>query len=336
MHTMMSGTLLAIVYLATFRVVFAGTAPQVGPSCPVNTAFFPPLSCPDNWSCCKMPSTLVCATESPPCTACPFCCHELNATECAACATAHCPGHSTIGDAGCNTTQAAPWRPYNEGCCGRGVPLPASRALPNCLLIGDSTMNGRASGVASALRDVCQTQLFESVDASLEAACWGAHRASTDGSTVPWDVIFFNEGLHSLFPRTNVSDSSGQRWADTLFNFTRVLAAPFSGVTPTLIYDRMTPYMPAHWCNPGAGATTVEDLNELAVATVTRAGVTHLHDSYSVIFQACGGKLYTNCSLCECARPPSRPHRPTQCAPRGGGNKKKLTHPTTSPFFLFF
>ena len=197
-------------------------------------------------------------------------------------------------------------------------------------------MNGRASGVASALRDVCQTQLFESVDASLEAACWGAHRASTDGSTVPWDVIFFNEGLHSLFPRTNVSDSSGQRWADTLFNFTRVLAAPFSGVTPTLIYDRMTPYMPAHWCNPGAGATTVEDLNELAVATVTRAGVTHLHDSYSVIFQACGGKLYTNCSLCECARPPSRPHRPTQCAPRGGENKKKTHAPHHLPFFSFF
>ena len=116
---------------------------------------------------------------------------------------------------------------------------------------------------------------------------------------VDWDVIFFNEGLHSLFPRTNVSDASGKAWADTLFNFTKVLAQPSNGVAPTLIYDKMTPYMPAPWCTPGAGATTVEDLNELAVAAVTRAGVASVHDSYGVIFSACGGKLYTNCSLCD-------------------------------------
>jgi hypothetical protein len=275
------------------------SAASAGPTCPVNASFFPPLSCPDGWNCCRMPSTLVCANEAPPCTSCAFCCHELNATECAACDKVNCAGHSTVGDAGCNTSHSATWVPFAESCCGRGVPLPASTSLPNCLLIGDSTMNGRAAGVTSALKDVCQTQLFESVDACSEAACWGAHRASADGSIVPWDVIFFNEGLHSLYPRTNISDASGEKWAGALYNWTRVLAAPADGVTPSLIYDRMTPYMPAHWCNPGAGATTVEDLNNLAVATVARAGVAHFHDSYSVIFEACGGALYANCSLCD-------------------------------------
>ena len=286
---------------ALLLLLFAAhpTTTAVGPSCPVNTAYFPPLTCPEGWGCCKMPATLVCATEAPPCTSCAMCCHDLNATDCAACDKQYCGGHSTIGDAGCNSSHPGAWVPYNSGCCARGVPLAASKALPNCLLIGDSTMNGRAAGVAGALKGVCQTQLFESVAAVNEASCWGAHRAAADGSVVPWDVIFFNEGLHSLFPRTNVSDASGKLWADTLFNFTQVLAQPSNGVTPTLIYDKMTPFMPAHWCNPGAGATTVEDLNELAAATVARAGVTAVHDSYSVIFSACGGALYYNCSLCD-------------------------------------
>ena len=283
-----------------FCLAIAATALATGPACSVNSSYFPPLTCPQGWNCCDMPANLVCATAAPPCTSCPTCCHDgLNASQCEACDKQFCKGHSTIGDAGCNSSAPSTWVPYREGCCGRGVPLPASTTLPNCLLIGDSTMNGRAAGVASALKDVCQTQLFESVDASLEAACWGAHRASTDGSVVPWDVIFFNEGLHSLYPRTNVSDASGAKWAGTLYNFSKVLATPTGGVAPTLIYDEMTPYMPAHWCNPDAGKTTVEDLNALAVATVTRAGVAHFHDSYDVILSACGGKLYTNCSLCD-------------------------------------
>ena len=36
-----------------------------------------------------------------------------------------------------------------------------------------------------------------------------------------------------------------------------------------------------------------------SAATVARAGVTAVHDSYSVIFSACGGALYYNCSLCD-------------------------------------
>ena len=277
-------------------------AAAAGPSCPVNSSFFPPLTCPDGFACCKMPSTLVCANAAPPCTSCAMCCHDhLTPAQCAACDKQYCTGQSTVGDAGCNTSRPAAWVPYLSSCCGRGVPLPPSSALPNCLLIGDSTMSGRAVGVARELQGVCQTQFWGSggVDAAVEAACWGTHRAATDGAVVDWDVIFYNEGLHSLYPRTNVSDASGEAFAGVLRNFTRVLQLPSHGKAPTLIYDTMTPYMPAHWCNPGAGRTTVEDLNALAVATVTGAGVARLHDSYALVLSACGGKLYTNCTLCD-------------------------------------
>ena len=277
-------------------------------SCPVNPAYFPPLTCPQGTTCCKMPATLVCADEAPPCTSCPMCCHSyLNATQCAACDKAQCAGHSTIGDAGC-AGPSSTWVPYNSSCCGRGVPLPASTTLPNCLLIGDSTAGGQAALVARALAGECQTQLYESVNAAVEASCWDTHRAAApDGSTIAWDVIHFNEGLHSLWPRTIVSSTGGYSpsaaaYAAGLANWTRVLQAPVAGVTPTLIYATMTPMMAAHWCNPpGDAQNTVELLNALAVRTVTAAGVTRTHDAYAAVKAACSpsGANYANCSLCD-------------------------------------
>ena len=280
------------------------------PSCAVNASYFPPLTCPAGLSCCAMPATLVCADEAPPCTSCPMCCHSyLNATACAACNAEQCAGHSTIGDAGCEGPSST-WTPWDgsKTCCGRGVPLPASTTLPNCLLIGDSTAGGQASLVASALADECLVQLYESVSSAYEAQCWGTHRASApDGAVVPWDVIHFNEGLHSLWPRTNVSSSGGNTpsasaYAGVLANWTKVLAQPTAGVTPTLIYASMSPMMQAHWCNPpGDAQNTVELLNALAVRTVRAAGVTRIHDAYAEVKAACapGGGNYANCSLCD-------------------------------------
>ena len=120
-----------------------------------------------------------------------------------------------------------------------------------------------------------------------------------DGTPINWDVIVYNEGLHSLWPRTNVSDASGAAYAGALTNWTRVLQLASGGITPTLIYATMTPMMEAHWCNPpGAPQTTVEDLNALSVATVQAAGVTRILDQYVVVTGVCG-KLYSNCSLCD-------------------------------------
>lgn len=237
-----------------------------------------------------------------------MCCHSyLNATECAACDKAQCAGHNTIGDAGCSGPSST-WVPYNTACCSRGVPLPASTTLPNCILIGDSTAAGQFPLVAAALKTECQVQLYESVGAAVEASCWMTHRASTpDGNVIAWDVIHFNEGLHSLWPRTNVSSTGGDTpsaaaYAVGLANWTRVLQEPVAGVTPTLIYATMSPMMAAHWCNPpGNPQNTVELLNALAVRAVTAAGVTRVQDAYAAVKAACSpsGANYANCSLCD-------------------------------------
>ena len=42
-------------------------------------------------------------------------------------------------------------------------------------------------------------------------------------------VIFFNEGLHSLWPRVNTTDASGAAWAAVLANWTDVLRLPGPG-----------------------------------------------------------------------------------------------------------
>jgi hypothetical protein len=253
-----------------------------------------------------MPTALVCADTSPPCTSCPDCCHNSlsNATDCAACHKSKCGGVSTIGDYGCNTTHSSTWVPYNEYCCGRGVTLPASSALPNCLLIGDSVTHGQASLVAAALESECQVQLFVGNDAAGEAACWGAARATAStGSAFAWDVIHYNEGLHSLYPRVNTTDASGEKWAATLANWTRVLQlpGPKGERPPALIYATMTPMMAQRYCNPpGIPAHNVEALNALAVATVTPllSAESSINDLYSVITAKCGAN-YVNCSICD-------------------------------------
>ena len=44
------------------------------------------------------------------------------------------------------------------------------------------------------------------------------------GKKIKWDVIHFNEGLHSLWPRVNTSAELAS-WANQLSNFTFVRAA---------------------------------------------------------------------------------------------------------------
>lgn len=123
--------------------------PSAWPLCPVNASYFPPLTCPTGYECCAMPATPVCHDVSPPCTTCPFCCHSyLNATECAACNSKMCAGHTTIGDQGCNTTHPDTWTPWNPSCCGRGMPEAPSTTLPNCLLVG--TVSPLANSASSS------------------------------------------------------------------------------------------------------------------------------------------------------------------------------------------
>ena len=142
----------------------------------------------------------------------------------------------------------------------------------------------------------CQVQHIEGVDAASEHTCFwseGASSAAT-GESVGWDVVHFNEGLHSLWPRVNTSAQQAA-WADQRANFTSVLAATGA----TLVYATMTPYMPEKYLNPpGPPRDDVETKNELAVRAVRAAGVTRINDLYSVV-TARGGEVYQNCSICD-------------------------------------
>ena len=42
-------------------------------------------------------------------------------------------------------------------------------------------------------------------DDQREGHCWNVSASSPFGQRIAWDVIQFNEGLHSLWPRVNTS-----------------------------------------------------------------------------------------------------------------------------------
>jgi hypothetical protein len=255
--------------------------------CPVN-ATLPPLTCPNTFSCCRQPWEIVCAETE--CTVCAECCHAMNATQCLACVSSSCaPG--TFGGWGCEA-------PKSDECCAGGVPLAPNATLPNCLLVGDSVTNGLFPFAAGALEGICQTQHIENVDAANEMACWTSESSSAaTGQAVSWDVVHFNEGLHSLWPRVNTT-AEMQAWAQTLANFTALIQQ--TNPNATLIYATMTPYPPEWFLNPpGEPQQDVETKNALAVSAVKGAGVSRINDLYSVVTSHCGPVPYRNCSWCD-------------------------------------
>ena len=190
-----------------------------------------------------------------------------------------------------------PWDGASGGCC-RTAPLAASKTLKNCLLIGDSVTNGMSGVVTSLLKESCQTQKYIGNDAIGESGCWDVSSAAPMGDHIDWDVIHFNEGLHSLWPRVN-SSAALKVWAAQLRNFTRLIKSTHPKAT--LIYATMTPFMPEKFAQDGrppAARSDVEAKNKLAVETVKREGVTRINDLYSVITAKCGD-VYANCSICD-------------------------------------
>lgn len=259
------------------------------PVCPgLNTTRFPPMGCGEGTTCCTPAATLTCR-EDAGCTACPECCHAnfAPADQCAACVRASCD-YQSLEDMGCA---------IGGGCCHRGVPLPPSTSLPNCLLVGDSVTHGQQGLVASKLRSICQTQTIIGNDAAGEAFCWPVQSRSAMGKYIAYDVVHFNEGLHSLWPRVNDS-SQLQVWADQLAHFTQLIKS--TQPNATLVYATMTPWMPEKFAQdgrPDSARSDLEQKNEVAVATVRANGVERIHDLYSVVTDQCG-QSYKNCSVC--------------------------------------
>ena len=292
-----SCTLLTMMPL--FALLFLPALVASAVQCAGNASAVPPLTaaaCPAGASCCRATfwGPYKCRTGSE-CDVCAECCHDelsQNQSSCDACVRASCPPDS-FGQWGCrDRTQLS----GANRCCPPGRPLAPSTALPNCLLIGDSVTNGMAPLVAKLMASECQVQHIEGVDAASEHTCFwsqGTVSAAT-GERVQWDVIHFNEGLHSLWPRVNTS-AQQTAWALQLANFTSVLAATGA----SLVYATMTPYMPEKYLNPpGPARDDVETKNALAVRTVRAAGVTQINDLYSVVTSRCG-QVYQNCSICD-------------------------------------
>ena len=172
-------------------------------------------------------------------------------------------------------------------------------SLPNCLLIGDSVAHGTYPLVKEMLKGVCIVANIEAVDAYYEDRCfWSTSSSADTGAPIRWDVIHYNEGLHSLWPRINTSAEQAA-WAVQLGNFTKTLKATGA----TLVYATMTPFMPEKYLNPNIPGplnprNDVETKNALAVKTVQEHGVGVIDDLYSAITAVCG-TVYVNCSLCD-------------------------------------
>ena len=129
---------------------------------------------------------------------------------------------------------------------------------------------------------------------------WSTSTDAATGKPVPWKVIHYNEGLHSLWPRVHTSTELAA-YAATLGNFTEALKATGA----TLVYATMTPFEPQKFLNPSRPNDPVDDpqndvemKNALAVKTVKAHGVTLIDDLFTAVTDVCG-KVYKNCSLCD-------------------------------------
>ena len=261
-----------------------------------------PLTCPTDSVCCKgrfWGGPNICA-EGTRCNTCAECCHDAigkNQSGCDTCFHTKCkPG--SYGKAGCRKLVGG--KPTGA-CCLGGQPGFPSKTLPNCLLIGDSVAHGTFGLVKEKLKDTCALANIEGVTSGQEDGCaWSTLTGGNDGLPIKWDVIHYNEGLHSLWPRYNTSELL-KVYTTNLGKFTDDLKAAGA---KRLIYATMTPFMPEKYLNPSRPGTPddpqndVEYKNALAVKTVRAHGVNAIDDLYSAVTAVCG-KVYKNCSLCD-------------------------------------
>ena len=238
-------------------------------SCPVNrSAWVPPMNCPASATCCNHPA------GASPCTHGP-----TGKTPCAV------NGSWAPGRWGCT---------FGNSCCQSGVGLEPSRVRPNCLIVGDSVANGIFDNGLKAWGD-CQTQLIVGLNAQMERECWNVTSLSRLATDMRWDVIQINEGLHSLSVNTSADQT---QWGAQLGDFIDTIRA--TNPQAKLIYATMTPMMAELYEPAFAGnRQVVEQLNAVAVKTARAHKVDAINDLYKVVLDACGGKPYVNCSLCD-------------------------------------
>eukprot|EP01050_Picozoa_sp_SAG11_P032346 SAG11_NODE_10476_length_829_cov_0.876712_1_plen_203_part_10 len=202
--------------MTTALLVAALACAETGTLTPVclglNTSRFKPMGCAPPNKCCKLnQQSYTCGETAARCNVCPECCHDAFAAPnaCSSCVHKSC-GYMDLDQYGCQT-------PGGRACCSPS-PLPASATEKNCLLIGDSVTNGMAGDVVGYLKGVCQVQTIIGCDVAndnREGPCFEVSSSSPFVQKIPWDVIHYNEGLHSLCPRGNTSAWLSV-WADQL------------------------------------------------------------------------------------------------------------------------
>lgn len=169
-----------------------------------NVSRFGPMGCggatdQSGHKCCRLNQQDFRCVADTGCNVCPWCCHDSlkDPHACSACVSQHCD--ENLAKLGCSPAVNS-----TKGCCPQAQ-MNASTTLKNVLLIGDSVTNGMSSSVAGMLAGVAQVQKYIGNDAAGEAFCWAVGSAGPMGDTIKFDVIHFNEGLHSVWPRVNTS-----------------------------------------------------------------------------------------------------------------------------------
>ena len=176
-------------------------------------------------------------------------------------------------------------------CCMPGPDLEPSNTLPNTMILGDSVSIGYTGYVAKNLNNLTQLQHspWDEQDGgagatSVGVACLDNFLKTQRQTTVKWDLIMFNFGLHDLDHKT----SSEDLYKSQLLNITNRLMATGA----KLMFALTTPFMPL----TTIGDTVVADLNRIATEIMTNKNIPIL-DLHKVITDHCG-ELYTYCDWC--------------------------------------
>jgi len=171
-----------------------------------------------------------------------------------------------------------------------GPELPPSTTLPNCLVIGDSVSIGYTPTARDGLVSECALQHgpWDVSDGGAGStaegvACLDNFLVTQDQTTVEWDVILFNFGLHDLSNKT----SDEETYRDQLRNITNRLVATGA----KLIYATTTPFMP----DATEGNFVVDQLNTIALDVV--ADKATILDLNKVVHDHCG-HVYEDCDWC--------------------------------------
>jgi hypothetical protein len=184
--------------------------------------------------------------------------------------------------------------------CKPGAPLPPSTTLKNVLIIGDSISIGYTPFVAASLADIALVQHAPfSSDGGAEESAYALQCALTywlrspSGMPIPWDLVFFNSGMHSTGLQGApwyVPGQSGEPAA-----YSSEIAALAQGLigkvgAPKLIFGITSPML----CNATIDRTISQELNPAAAAIMEEAGIKTV-DLYEAVTGKCGAVPQASC-----------------------------------------